>query len=459
MVAALSLSLAGACVAPPLRAAPPRHALLTRAALREDLARWRRAVLQRHPRWHGQARLDPALEAAFEQAAASITQPMPSREAFAVLSRVNPALRDGHTLLMPWLSGEAPDDALRQRQFPMGVDLAADGTLRLRSGWRRNGGGVELAAGSVLAVVNGRPVPALLRELEQHSHGETATLRRHMLTLMWPQWLHAVLGWQDHFDIVLESPEGRSLAQRIVADGGWQPLRQPPSLPVLRWLEPGTACLHVPTLDVDEDPSGFAAAVRRAFAALRQERAGRLVIDLRGNTGGQSEAGAQILRPLIERPVAQVSRARERLNEDNNGWFGWRGEPGSMREFDLTREGLVQPAPEAERWRGRTAALVDELSYSATLLLATSLQDHRLATLIGRPSGGHANQTGNMMPLRLPASGFTAFIATREFVRPSGEARIGPLVPDIVVPEAAGPGDAVLERARAWLAQADQART
>jgi hypothetical protein len=428
-------------------------ASLSVAGLREDIALWRRAVLDRHPRWHGRGRLDEPLEAAFERTAAGFEHPLGRREAFARLSRINPYLQDAHTLLMPWLDGREPGAATRERQFPMGVDLAHDVGLRLRSHWRHERDGVELAAGSRLLRLNGQPVPELLQQLAAHSHGETATLRLHMLTLMWPQWLDAVLGWQDRFEMQLGLPDGRVAAVTVLSDGAWRPTRPPPELPTLRRLGDGIHVLRVPTLDVDEDPTRFARAVRRSFASLREQGATRLIIDLRGNTGGQSDAGAEILRPLIERPTRQVSRAVERLNADNNGWFGHRGAPGTLREFDVSSEGVVQPLPPGERWRGSVVALVDELSYSATLLLATTLQDFKLATLVGRVTGGYANQTGNMMPTRLPHSGFTAFIATREFVRPSGDPRPLPLVPDIIVPRSAveGGDDAILARAVEWL--------
>lgn len=61
--------------------------------------------------------------------------------------------------------------------------------------------------------------------------------------------------------------------------------------------------------------------------------------------------------------------------------------------------------------------------------------------------------SGGPRPTRLPHSGFTAFIATREFVRPSGDPRPLPLVPDIIVPRSAveGGDNAILARAVEWL--------
>ena len=82
--------------------------------------------------------------------------------------------------------------------------------------------------------------------------------------------------------------------------------------------------------------------------------------------------------------------------------------------------------------RARTG-LIDELTYSAGILFATTMQDLKLARLVGRPTGGFANQTGNMMPTRLPGTGFTAFIATRDFIRPSGDERVLPVLPDLLL--------------------------
>lgn len=423
--------------------------------LRDDLRELRQGVLQRHPRYHGRAALEPALEAAFDQVHAGLTGPLPRAMAWRHFARLNPLYRDAHTLLMPWPEGDAPDDATPL--FPFGIDLAPDGRLRLRSQWRRGADGLELPARSVVQAINGIGASALLAQLEPYSHGETAALRRHMLTLMLPQWMHAVLGWRERFQLELSFDNGGApLAVPLSPADRWAPVRPPAALPTWRGLGADTALLRLPTFDVDENPAAFAAAVEAAFRWLRERRVTRLVIDVRGNTGGQSEAGAQVLRYLIDRPAQQVSSARERLNADNNGWFGWRGAPGTVREFDLGREGVVEPAPVAERFRGRVAVLIDEMTYSAAILFVTAVQDLQLGVLVGRPTGGFANQTGNMVPLRLRHTGLTAFIPSRVFVRPSGDLREAPVQPDVPTAGAAGDGlsDDALERALQWLAAA-----
>lgn len=416
----------------PALAVPRIAATFDREQLTQDLQFWYRQVLSRHPRYHGQDRLEPAVETAFRDAIASCRDGTPRRAAFRLIAGLNPTFRDAHTLILPWISGQEPTPAEARVQFPFGVNVVPGGGLVLRTAWRHADTGQSLAAGTPITAINWMPSSDLISQLQRFSHGETEQLRTHMLSVMMPAWLNAALGWQGVFEVelvssgdttrILWTPEERWLAQDAA----------PRDLPQLSWPQPDLALLKVPTFDVDEDPSTFERAIEASFAAIRARRAAGLVIDVRGNTGGQSDAGAAIIRQLLDRPVVQVSRARERLNEDNIGQRGDTMRLGQIVEFDLGDEAIEPVAPE-NRFGGPVVILIDELTYSAGILFATTMQDHRLAILVGRPTGGFANQTGNMMPSRLPNTGFTGFIATREFVRPNGDLRQQPVVPDILV--------------------------
>ncbi|MBJ7440041.1 MAG: hypothetical protein JHD35_13570 [Sphingopyxis sp.] len=416
--------------------APPSGPL-PMAALKADLAVWRRAVLERHPRYYGQTMLEAPVETAFRTAAASIEGALTREQAFRLFARINPTFRDAHTLLLPWLSGEEPGGAERASQFPFGADIAPDGRLRLRSSWRNETSGETLAQGTEILAINGLATPDLLARLLAYSHGETPKLRMHMLSVMLPGWLDAAMGWRDRFAITLAGAAAPTTLQ-WTKGARWAPVENSKAaeMPRVEWLGADAALLRVPTFDVDEAPDAYNAAIDQAFAAINARHTQRLIIDVRGNTGGQSDAGARVIQYVLNRPAAQVSRARERLNDENNGVLGYRGATGSMREFVVDDE-LIQPVPADARFKGRVAVLIDELTYSAGILFATTMQDRGLATLVGRPTGGFANQTGNMMPTRLPATGFTAFIATRDFIRPSGDRRVAPVQPDIIVNDSA----------------------
>ena len=432
-------------------------ASFNREQIAQDLQFWRQQVLSRHPRYAGRDMLDPATETAFRDAIASCRDAMSRQDAFRLVARINPTFRDAHTLILPWISGHEPSQAEVRVQFPFRINVVPGVGMLLRSSWLHTGTQQTLAKGTPVQAINGIPAQELIAQLETFSHGETALLRTHMLSVMLPAWLNAVKGWQGAFEIEI-GPSDSATMIRWTPDQAWVPQESVPrDLPQLSWPRPDLAVLKVPTFDVDEDPSTFEQAIEEAFATIRTRRATGLVIDVRGNTGGQSDAGAAIIRQFLTRPVVQVSRARERLNEDNNEQ-GSLGQPGQMREFDLGDEGIEPVVPE-KRFGGPVVVLIDELTYSAGILFATTMQDHKLAILAGRPTGGFANQTGNMMPSRLPNTGFTGFIATREFVRPNGDLRQQPVTPDIQLgdePTAARLADMVQEAGQR-LMQTDQA--
>lgn len=357
---------------------------------------------------------------------------------------MNPSFRDAHALVMPLQDETGAAGEVRAR-FPFGARLDAHGKLRLRSSWLRSGDQRRLDAGTEISHINGEPVGPLLEDLARYSHGETQALQRHMLGLLFPHWLYAVRGWHGDFSMQLID-DGTARTIEIAPGADWTPQGTAGSAePRLDFIEGGIGWLRIPSFDVDEDPEAYRKTIDGLFAQLGAARPAGLVIDVRGNTGGQSDAGERIIRYLADAPVSQASRARERLNAGNNGLFGWRGHPGTMREIDLSRHGRIDPAPEGQRWRGRTVLLVDGMTYSAGILFTTTLQDHGLATLVGRPTGGFGNQTGNMAEVVLPNTGLVAYIPEREFVRPSGDTRIAPVQPDLEVDESlSDAGDPIL---------------
>jgi C-terminal processing protease CtpA/Prc len=65
--------------------------------------------------------------------------------------------------------------------------------------------------------------------------------------------------------------------------------------------------------------------------------------------------------------------------------------------------------------------LTGSVSYSAAIVFATTLKDNDFATLVGQPTQGFANQSGQGNLFNLPHSELRAYITTRLLVRPSGE--------------------------------------
>lgn len=121
----------------------------------------------------------------------------------------------------------------------------------------------------------------------------------------------------------------------------------------------------------------------------------------------------------------------ERLNADNRGLFDYRGEQGEVLQSEW--DDWVTPMDKGVRFEGDAYVLVSPLSYSSAIVFATAVQDNGMATLVGRETGGYANQTAQGNLFNLPNSELRIYVATRMLVRPNGNAEVSGVIPDIVV--------------------------
>ena len=119
-----------------------------------------------------------------------------------------------------------------------------------------------------------------------------------------------------------------------------------------------------------DDPRGetFARFTARLFAHVDSIGARRLILDLRGNGGGNNYLNQPLVHALIRRP-------------------------------SLDRPGAL-------------FAIVDRGTFSAAVNLAADLERETQALFVGEPTGGAPNSPGDPAHVRLPASGLVVRIST-----------------------------------------------
>ena len=158
-----------------------------------------------------------------------------------------------------------------------------------------------------------------------------------------------------------------------------------------------------------------------AFDEVRSKKISNLIIDIRGNEGGNDEVNLVLVKHLAYKPIdfpefrellvyEKVSdELRPYLNtwdegfydrtgklvDLNNGFYTWKKDAGSK---------VVKRKRKA--FAGNIYLLVNAANSSATFFLATALQQNKIATIIGSETGGNQKGTngGNLFFLRLPNS-------------------------------------------------------
>ena len=160
------------------------------------------------------------------------------------------------------------------------------------------------------------------------------------------------------------------------------------SVSIVRMVDPVTGYLRL------EDFMGNADEVHQGLGKLRGQRARQVILDLRGNPGGAVVLAVDVASEFFPK---------------NTEVFSTRGR---KRETDTTyvtrRDGQFRDLP--------LIVLIDERSASAAEALASSLQDHDRALLVGRRSFGKAL----MQSIFFLPSGDNVWLTVGRVITPSG---------------------------------------
>jgi C-terminal processing protease CtpA/Prc len=197
-----------------------------------------------------------------------------------------------------------------------------------------------------------------------------------------------------------------------------------------RHLSNRAAYLRVPTWALYNSDWDWKSWLDEKLDEASAKRAPALVIDIRGNEGGL-DVGNTIISHLIHSDVQISSYSRfvryRKVPDDLTPYLDtwdpsfkdwgsaaqelpkpWTTAP-PVRYFSLIRKddemgGTVRPS--SKRFDGRVYVLIDANNSSATFQFAKFVQDHKLAVLVGQPTGGNLRgiNGGAFFFLRLPKS-------------------------------------------------------
>ncbi len=173
-------------------------------------------------------------------------------------------------------------------------------------------------------------------------------------------------------------------------------------------LDDGIACLRMSTWALYNSKWDWQSFLDRGMDDLIEKRVPALIVDLRGNEGGQ-DVGKALIARIITREVRnnrylRYTRYRtmpeafnpylktwdnsfrdwgESAREDRDGFF-------RMTKYDDGKGDVI--APKGKRYEGRIVVLTDASNSSATFQFAQLVKENKLALLVGQTTGG--NQRG-----------------------------------------------------------------
>ena len=160
-------------------------------------------------------------------------------------------------------------------------------------------------------------------------------------------------------------------------------------------------------------------SLNKATDALKEAIANgtkKVIVDLRGNSGGNSLAGSQILKSMG-------------MSEPAYNWYTRSKGSQFINKYEQLIENMGSPNPNVE-----LIVLSDEITFSSGTMFCVWTQDGKLGKVIGRPSANSPNCYGDVLRDTLPNTGTPYQVSFKFFKRPDQNANHDIFEVDVYVP-------------------------
>jgi hypothetical protein len=227
------------------------------------------------------------------------------------------------------------------------------------------------------------------------------------------------------------------------------------------YLDKSNAYLVINSLAAE--PDQFKHFLDSCFNKLKEAPTGKLIIDLRRNGGGNSALAETLLGYLTDKPFRMTGGVRWKVSQEYKDQLNERlKDEGAQKMgyyFSATNGSIisdnggkpVKPVSNSLQYKGKVFVLIGPHTFSSANMLANTIQDYKLATLVGEPSGEPANDYGELIFLKLPNTGFAFSTSTKQFVRANGNVKDRhPVLPEYkIADDPSTPLDEVIEFVKA----------
>lgn len=167
--------------------------------------------------------------------------------------------------------------------------------------------------------------------------------------------------------------------------------------------------------------------LKYAFDTIAQRKCENLIIDVRGNPGGNSRSVDSLLNYLTKESYTQYASITLRVSNEIKNYYRQKKPDIYQLIEDLPTDTLfcfdlkpVKPVYKPNFFEGNIFVLTDKRSYSAAATFAGVVKELGLGKIVGQSTGGTIHYYADYLPFKLPHTGIEFFVSSKEFIQHGG---------------------------------------
>ena len=422
-------------------------AKISRTQLQQDFMILRKALEEGHAglyRYTSKRDMD----AAFDHALEAIDRDMTNAEFYAIVTTLLDAIKCGHTqFVLPKESKAYLQET--GRQIPLKLRFISGKAYVVASTDR------QIVTGSELLSINGKPIGGIAKAILRHlpGDGEIETGKYRALSAQFSWYYFLFVERPDSFAIEYLDSSGqkrKTTLAALTAKDTQAVLDKSNPVPAesvdkpwryeLMSSVPRAARLKVETFappDEGIDGQTFAQFLESSFKKVEDDKIEDLIIDLRGNDGGE-DYGPLLYSYIAEgdfEVYASVDASAEKLplisqyskiNADFQTKFENQLGPSAGGRYEITTKSeyfLPTQQPRPMNYRKRVWVLTDGEVFSTGTVFCSLAKSHKRGIFVGEETGGayQGFNAGDLVVITLPASQLRAVIPLLRFTIATGE--------------------------------------
>ncbi|MET4140635.1 S41 family peptidase [Pedobacter sp. UYP1] len=402
-------------------------------SLRTDFTIFIKLLKNNYPslyRYNSQLKMDAILDSTYNTIQPNTTD----FEFYKLLKKTLSTIKDGHLYCsLPPTQQKYREE--KARFFPLKLCFTEYHT------YLANPGNTQIPAGSEILTINKQPIELIRKNVMEYivSDGDIQTKKLKILNDFFYFYYYLSQGEQPFYTIKIKTPDGAIRQIKLTGKPekelvGDENENKPTKDLQLAIKANNTAILTIKSFEksqLEKTGENFPEFLKESFATLHQKGIKKLIIDLRGNTGGRDTYGPLLYSYLTQQPFRyykslttittdlpyeEFKSAVSSYNNLNKDML-LKTSPHNYQLKNTAHPNLQQIYPQPNNYKGKLWLLIDGLSFSTTAEFCAIVSSNNRGKFIGEETGGtyEGNTSGVQIESTLPHTKIQISVGTIKY--------------------------------------------